>query len=214
MASAREALKRLPDTISPRFIVDGFSFQRPELSCYFLTHYHGDHTVGLNASFSAGTIYCSPVTAALVVAIGLVDPKVVVVLAVDETSLVEGVEVTPFDANHCPGAVCLFFRNPRTGATALHAGDLRAAPCVRESPTLKRLLAAGSLDTLYMDTTYCASRWRFPPQPYVLLALSELARAEAEREPLTLFLIGSLRDRQGACDAGARPGGGLVGRRE
>ncbi|KAJ1627612.1 hypothetical protein T492DRAFT_876446 [Pavlovales sp. CCMP2436] len=92
MASAREALKRLPDTISPRFIVDGFSFQRPELSCYFLTHYHGDHTVGLNASFSAGTIYCSPVTAALVVAIGLVDPKVVVVLAVDETSLVEGVE--------------------------------------------------------------------------------------------------------------------------
>jgi DNA cross-link repair 1A protein len=158
MASARESLKRLPDSISQRSVVDGFQFQRPEITNYFLTHYHGDHTVGLDASFRAGTIYCSAVTAALVVGVGLVDAKRVVVLAMDETSLVDGIECTPFDANHRPGAVCLHFRNPATGATCLHTGDLRAAPCVCAHPTLLRLLAAGPVDTLYLDTTYFATR--------------------------------------------------------
>jgi ribonuclease BN (tRNA processing enzyme) len=49
-----------------QFMVDGFAFTNPKCSTYFLTHYHSDHTVGLIRRFTAGTIYCSPVTCVLV----------------------------------------------------------------------------------------------------------------------------------------------------
>ena len=35
------------------------------LQHYFLSHFHSDHTIGLDWTFAAGTIYCSAVTAAL-----------------------------------------------------------------------------------------------------------------------------------------------------
>jgi hypothetical protein len=47
-------------------IVDGFHYSSRSLSdCYFLTHFHGDHYDGLDASFDSGSIYCSVATAAL-----------------------------------------------------------------------------------------------------------------------------------------------------
>ena len=51
------------------FIVDGFNFVDPRCRHYFLTHFHSDHTAGLHAGFDVGTIYCSAVTAELVIAV-------------------------------------------------------------------------------------------------------------------------------------------------
>ena len=64
MASQVASIKRVANT---PFIVDGFNFLDPDVSHYFLTHFHSDHYCGLTASFDFGTIYCSPITAALVV---------------------------------------------------------------------------------------------------------------------------------------------------
>ena len=46
---------------------------------------------------------------------------------------------------------------------ALHTGDFRAARCVREDPKLHALIRDhGPIGELYLDTTYCDPRWRFP----------------------------------------------------
>lgn len=48
-------------------IVDGFQYASSLLSdCYFLTHFHSDHYMGLTKDFNCGSIYCSPTTANLV----------------------------------------------------------------------------------------------------------------------------------------------------
>lgn len=73
--------------MSVPIVVDGFQYACPQLSsCYFLTHFHSDHYMGLEKDFNAGTflvkevnvgsrfnsacvlgtIYCSATTAALV----------------------------------------------------------------------------------------------------------------------------------------------------
>jgi phosphoribosyl 1,2-cyclic phosphodiesterase len=51
MASQVEGVKWVPGT---SFIVDGFRFQHPACTAYFLTHAHSDHTTGLTQAFSAG----------------------------------------------------------------------------------------------------------------------------------------------------------------
>jgi DNA cross-link repair 1A protein len=92
------------------FVVDGFQYQTEACKSYFLTHYHSDHTVGLYPSYSGpGLIYASQVTAALLVHDKGVDPQWVVALPTNVPTVVEGVEVTPLDANHCPGAVMFHF---------------------------------------------------------------------------------------------------------
>lgn len=44
-------------------MVDGFRFQNANCKSYLLTHFHSDHTTGLTRGFTAGLIYCTPVTA-------------------------------------------------------------------------------------------------------------------------------------------------------
>lgn len=67
MASQVESIKWVPGT---SLMVDGFNFQDPSrCQHHFLTHYHSDHTCGLGRPFNSGTgtIYCSHVTADLLV---------------------------------------------------------------------------------------------------------------------------------------------------
>lgn len=59
-----------------RFMVDGFAFTNAKCSHYFLTHYHSDHTVGLGRRFTAGTIYCSPVTCVRGLSVPMTKPPV------------------------------------------------------------------------------------------------------------------------------------------
>eukprot|EP01051_Picozoa_sp_SAG22_P012319 SAG22_NODE_1269_length_4943_cov_2.834434_1_plen_905_part_00 len=171
--------------LAAHFIVDGFNFVDPCCQHYFLTHFHSDHTVGLHAGFDVGTIYCSTVTAELVVAVIGVRRKNVCAAEVGQTIEVDGVRVTLLEANHCPGAVMFHFWDPRTQQAALHTGDFRAAPSVCSDPRLAQLLRDhNGLDALYLDTTYCNPRHCFPPQPDVCDAIEAIARRESQSAEL------------------------------
>lgn len=130
MATQVEHIKWVPGT---RFMVDGFRFQNSRCCHYFLTHSHGDHTTGLNKSFNAGTIYCTPITAKLLVEESGIPEHMIQSVNLDEPFELEGCQITAICANHCPGACMFLFRLHRpaskarmSGATSiLHTGDFR-----------------------------------------------------------------------------------------
>mmetsp|Transcript_98133 Transcript_98133/g.263756 ORF Transcript_98133/g.263756 Transcript_98133/m.263756 type:complete len:623 (+) Transcript_98133:169-2037(+) len=186
-------------------LVDGFQFLREDVNLHVLTHFHSDHTVGLTRSFSAGTIFCTQVTAALITQLIGVDPARVRGLALDETVALPGaggVRMTLLDADHCPGSAVAVFEAPTLAAGAddgrgggsaqrlvLHTGDCRASESMREG--LRRWLAGRQVGELFLDTTYCDRRWNFPPQSVACEWLQDLTRTELAREPRTLFVVGS-----------------------
>ena len=88
-------------------MVDGFRFQNASCKSYLLTHFHSDHTTGLAKSFNAGLIFCTAITARLLRKDMGMPPERICELEMDKPKLIEGAEVTPIDANHCPGA-CMF----------------------------------------------------------------------------------------------------------
>ena len=162
------------------------------LQHYFLSHFHSDHTIGLDWTFAAGTIYCSAVTAALITHVLHVAPKFVQPLELGKTFQIEhDMEVTAIDANHCPGSLVFLFHRPSTGQAVIHTGDFRAASCVCTDAVLLSFLQQHTVDVLYLDTTYCKPCYTFPDQKEVLEALGEIAKSELEREPDTVFLVGS-----------------------
>lgn len=178
--------------IEPLFIVDGFKFTQPECSHYFLTHYHSDHTVGLTPRFDKGKIYCSYGTKQLLVNDMGMNENLIQILRVNETLVVEGVEVTALDANHCPAAIMLHFFCPKSVRSVLHVGDFRADECVVNDKSLTRLLYRhGGLDTLYLDTTYCKHTHTFPSQKVVLQSIAKIVTTELKADPNTLFVVGA-----------------------
>ncbi|GLC45044.1 hypothetical protein PLESTM_001680700 [Pleodorina starrii] len=141
MASQVENIKWVPGT---DFLVDGFAFKSPRCSHYFLTHFHSDHTVGLNKSFDGGIIYCSHITARLLVHDMGLKPKLVKPLSVGRSVVISGVRVTPLDANHCPGAVMFLFEVPAPTPPAAAAADATAAAAADAATLRSRLRPAGS----------------------------------------------------------------------
>ncbi|CAM0951510.1 unnamed protein product [Alopecurus aequalis] len=91
------------------FRVDAFRYLRGDCSHWFLTHFHLDHYQGLTKNFCHGKIYCSAITA------NLVHHKIGVswdrlhVLPLNKRITVAGVNLTCFDANHCPGSIIILF---------------------------------------------------------------------------------------------------------
>ena len=152
----------VPNTPGP-FLVDGFKHvaTRPKTRSFFLSHFHSDHYGGLRESFDAGTIYCSQITAKLVVEVLHVPPSRLKPMPLGQKFEVEGVTVTFVEANHCPGAVLILFETP-AGYSALHCGDMRYAPSMRANSTLQRI--CGNVDDIFLDTTYGASKHDFPTQ--------------------------------------------------
>ena len=188
------------------FVVDGFNYQSPVVVAYFLTHFHADHTCGLHAGFKGpAPIYCTAITASLLTNVMGVKPGFVRAVQMHEeievrTSDGQTAFVTFLDANHCPGSATIYFRKSdgetketkERNITALHTGDFRAAKCVREDPRLHHLIHKnGPIGELYLDTTYCDPKWRFPDQAEVLSTMGAIAKRELIREPRTLFLVGS-----------------------
>ena len=66
MAEQVESIKWVPNT---RFLVDGFRFQSPRCSSYFLTHMHGDHYCGAQTCLPqvVGFVHAVAVTTALAI---------------------------------------------------------------------------------------------------------------------------------------------------
>eukprot|EP00891_Asterochloris_glomerata_P006895 jgi/Astpho2/6895/gw1.00106.24.1_t len=163
-------------------MVDGFRFQNPRCTKYFLTHFHADHTTGkLRAVFDAGTIYCSAVTANLLKYDMRMPPERIHPLPMDEAVTIDGVTVTLMSANHCPGAVMMLFQ------TILHTGDMRWQSWMQQHPAL----ASCQVDLLYMDTTYCLPKHTFPSQRDAIAKLVTAMKEAYAAEPSTLFVIGS-----------------------
>ncbi|XP_028059645.1 uncharacterized protein LOC114263338 isoform X1 [Camellia sinensis] len=167
------------------FRVDAFKYLRRDCSHWFLTHFHMDHYQGLTRSFSHGKIYCSLITARLVnMKIGIPWDELQV-LPLNQKICIAGIDVTCFDANHCPGSIILLFEPPN-GKAVLHTGDFRFCEEMAKIPVLQMC----SVQTLILDTTYCNPQYDFPKQEAVIQFVVEAIQAEAFN-PKTLFLIGS-----------------------
>ncbi|CAL8471261.1 g10803 [Coccomyxa elongata] len=192
MAEQVENIKWVPNT---PFIVDGFRFQTPRCKHYWLSHYHSDHTIGLSTSFSAGTIYCSKVTANLLVKDMRINPSCIQPLPLDTPLLVDGVHVTLIDANHCPGAVLFLFKTPAPLGSEfpeqviLHTGDMRWHPRMGRHAAL----AKQRIDMLFLDTTYASPKHVFPCQEDAIADIVKVMRKERKAHLQTLFIVGSYR---------------------
>ncbi|XP_052211002.1 uncharacterized protein LOC127813912 isoform X2 [Diospyros lotus] len=167
------------------FRVDAFKYLRRDCSHWFLTHFHVDHYQGLTRSFSHGKVYCSLITAKLVnMKIGIPWDKIQV-LPLNKKISIAGIDVTCFDANHCPGSIIVLFEPPN-GKAVLHTGDFRFCEEMAKTPVLQTC----HIQTLILDTTYCNPKYDFPRQEVVIQFVIEAIQAEVFN-PKTLFLIGS-----------------------
>lgn len=162
--------------------------------CFFLSHFHADHYGGLGPSFDRGQIFCSQVTANLLItALGVSAACVRPLPMRQEVSLQTGEPgsapcyVTLIDANHCPGAVCFIFRLP-SGKTHLHTGDFRFD---QEHPDHYQLTQRSTpFDSVYLDTTYCDRRYDFPAQRLVVHEAIQFMKSFLP-DPRTLFVVGA-----------------------
>ena len=119
-----------------------------------------DHYGGLGKSFDWGTIYCNSITASLVRLRLGVGSRFIHVLPMNKPTVVEGVEVTLLDANHCPGSAMVLFRL-RDGRCFLHVGPFRgctaslnAAPLLLQLQLL--LLTTACYQGISVGTAVCA----------------------------------------------------------
>ncbi|ESQ39204.1 hypothetical protein EUTSA_v10001326mg [Eutrema salsugineum] len=165
------------------FRVDAFKYLTRNCCHWFLTHFHLDHYQGLTKSFTHGKIYCSLVTAKLVnMKIGIPWERLHV-LHLGQKVSIAGIDVTCFDANHCPGSIMILFE-PANGKAVLHTGDFRYGE------EMSNWLMGSHIHSLILDTTYCNPQYDFPKQETVIQFVVEAIQAEAFN-PKTLFLIGS-----------------------
>ncbi|KAF9132266.1 DNA break repair nuclease [Mortierella sp. GBA39] len=163
--------KKMPDT---GFTVDAFCYGKVEgCDAYFLSHFHSDHYGGLTSTWNHGPIYCSSITANLVITRLKVDERYVKRLPMYEPTVVDGVTVRLMDANHCPGSVLFVFDLHNPKRRYLHTGDFRASPDMITDPILRQPQNV-PIDIVYLDTTYSNPRYTFPPQDVVIRETARL----------------------------------------
>ncbi|KAF8667307.1 hypothetical protein HU200_052981 [Digitaria exilis] len=176
--------KKIPGT---PFTVDAFRYGEVEgCSAYFLSHFHHDHYGGLTKKWCHGPIYCSALTARLVKMCLSVNSEYICPLELDTEYVIEGVTVTLLEANHCPGAALIHF-GLSDGKTYLHTGDFRASRSMQLHPLLQK----GRVNLLYLDTTYCNPKYKFPPQEDVIDFVVSTAQRYIKKQPKTLVVVGA-----------------------
>ena len=159
-------VKQIPGT---RFVVDGFRSAGSFSVSYFLSHFHSDHYTGITPLWNKGLIFCSQITASLVVQVLNVTEALVVSLPMGESIRIDGVDVILVEANHCPGAVQFLFKVPNESSESgsqecyryVHTGDMRYASFMKEDASLGEFVGA---DAVFLDTTYCNPKFIFPSQ--------------------------------------------------
>ncbi|CAM9241294.1 unnamed protein product, partial [Phaeothamnion confervicola] len=144
-----------------------------------------DHYVGLASSFSAGVIYCSAGTAALVRRrLRVAQDRVRALRLLTPTPI----RVTLLDANHCPGAVMVLFEMP-DGKLHLHVGDFRwdRTAMLAASPPLRFLtpLAAGDVPAAAVVAAAAATG---PGTAATMAAAAGMAAAGVARRLDSLYL--------------------------
>ncbi|KAK9669803.1 hypothetical protein RND81_13G155200 [Saponaria officinalis] len=176
--------KKIPGT---PFTVDAFRYGAIRgCSAYFLTHFHADHYGGLSKGWAHGRIYCTPITARLVRMCLYVNPSFICPLELDVEHQIDGVKVTFLEANHCPGAALIHLNLP-DGQCFLHTGDFRACKPMQTYP----LLVNKQVDILYLDTTYCNPKYRFPSKEEVISFVVRTTKACLKKQPRTLIIVGA-----------------------
>ncbi|CAK7348174.1 unnamed protein product [Dovyalis caffra] len=107
-------------------------------------------------------------------------------LELDTDYVIQGVKVTLLEANHCPGAALILFRL-ETGLCYLHTGDFRASKLMQDYP----LLANNRVNVLYLDTTYCNPKYKFPSKENVLSYVVRVTKNFLKKQPKTLVVVGA-----------------------
>lgn len=153
--------------------VDAFCYSPNEkISIYLLTHFHSDHYGGLCKSWDNGNmIICTPITSRLMQGkFKIPFDRIFVLEKYGVPTEIPGTEmqVTVFDANHCPGAG--IFVIECSGVKYLHCGDFRA-----NNEMIEKLLNRypSGFDKCYLDTTYLSPTYTFPSQSDVVNCTSE-----------------------------------------
>ncbi|KAL2939502.1 DNA cross-link repair protein SNM1 [Bienertia sinuspersici] len=169
--------KKIPGT---PFTVDAFRYGAIKgCSAYFLSHFHADHYGGLSKGWSHGPIYCTTITARLV-------RIYICPLELDVEHVIDGIKVTLLEANHCPGAALIHFHLP-DGQHILHTGDFRACKHMQTYP----LLVNNKINVLYLDTTYCNPKYRFPSKEEVTNFVVRTTKNCLKKQPKTLIVVGA-----------------------
>lgn len=184
-------IKILEFTNNHKIVVDGFNFaDTPEISQYFLSHFHADHYMGLRKSWDHGTIYGSEITINLMVNKFNVSRDIARSLPMNEETWFEPtISVIPLDANHCPGAAVFLFQEwdiekRNIVKQILHTGDFRSN--VELTSKLKDI-CSHPFDQIYLDTTYLIPNFHFPDQESVLKVTTQFAIELVEKDGRQLF---------------------------
>lgn len=149
----------------------------PQGSHFFLSHFHTDHTSGLNAQWDKATIHVTSLTYDCMVAKYGSDAPVLNRCKVWEyrtwsTVAIkkENVEVACVSAGHCSGSAMWLFRLP-SGSTVVYTGDFRPYPGLYEWSGWK-LMTPVSL--LLFDSSYYNPKVRMPSIEQSLSALEQV----------------------------------------
>ncbi|KAK9271968.1 hypothetical protein L1049_002335 [Liquidambar formosana] len=182
--------KLIPKT---RFIVDGFRHSGDHSVSYFLSHFHSDHYTGLTPSWCKGIIFCSDITARLLVEILKIPSLFVLPLPLGEPVLIDGCEVVLVDANHCPGAVQFLFKNAVVAGKFeryVHTGDFRFSKSMKLEYAMSEYVCA---DAIFLDTTYCNPKFVFPSQEesvdYIVDVIERIGVENQASAKSVLFLV-------------------------
>lgn len=129
------------------------------------------------------------IVARLVKSIINVNPCYLHELELNKPIVLEGVEITALDANHCPGAIMLMFRILKTGLCILHTGDFRASPEMESEP----IFWNHDIDIIYLDTTYLNLRRAFCSQAETIEKAKRVIREfrEQHKDQRILFICGA-----------------------
>ena len=135
----------------------------PSAKFFFLSHLHGDHTVGLSSSWQHN-IYCSEITSKLLINKYNVREELVHPLEIGRNHIMyldeekqEQMVVNLIDANHCPGSVMFLFEG--YFGKVLYTGDFRYTDLMFTETSLSN---CSNIDLVFLDNTYCAPECVFP----------------------------------------------------